>query len=212
MKFNYTRRSSGYIALVLSLVTIKVFFEALLLGRGPMPGLSFLLYTLVFYIHYATEEIESTFVRCTAYIKKQIPIYKSRWDQFAPDTYISQVKGKTLEFTKYVHALYLSLNSEFKAPELSKIDVSQIRSSISKENSSLVESITKSRLDFKERFDAYSTKFIDFFSTTFTWIKAILNVLSRRIRNLVDSFDFDMGGFDEKLVTGPVGESSDDTT
>ena len=57
MKIRYTRKTSGYVSLLLGLITLKVFLEALWLGRGPVPGLSFLFYTLVFYVHYAEKQI-----------------------------------------------------------------------------------------------------------------------------------------------------------
>ena len=58
MKLKYTKKTSAYVSLFLSLITLKVFIEALVLGRGIVPGLSFLLYTLIFYIHYQEDAIE----------------------------------------------------------------------------------------------------------------------------------------------------------
>lgn len=66
MRIKYTKRVSGYFALILGIITTKVFIEALLLGRGPIPGLSFLFYTMIFYTHYIIDEIE----------KKSLTYYK----------------------------------------------------------------------------------------------------------------------------------------
>lgn len=57
MKLKYTKRISGYIASLLGLFTVRVFLEALIHGYGPIPGLSFLFYTMLFYVHYNEENI-----------------------------------------------------------------------------------------------------------------------------------------------------------
>ena len=70
MKIRYTRKTSGYISLLLGIITLKVFLEALWLDRGPVPGLSFLFYALIFYSHYSEERITKYSVLCYQFIKE----------------------------------------------------------------------------------------------------------------------------------------------
>jgi len=75
MKIRYTRKTSGYVSLLLGLITLKVFLEALWLGRGPVPGLSFLFYTLVFYVHYAEKQITRYSLMYYDSLKEKLVIY-----------------------------------------------------------------------------------------------------------------------------------------
>ena len=122
MNIRYTRKTSGYISLLLGIITLKVFLEALWLGRGPVPGLSFLFYALVFYAHYAENQI-------TRYSVLYYQVLKEiQWNTIIPNIYL---KGKNVGglIDSYLESQSIKPVLVKEGSEISKIRVQIMNSS-----------------------------------------------------------------------------------
>lgn len=214
MNINYTRKTSGYVAALLALVTIKVFFEALMLDRGPIPGLSFLFYTLLFYVHYAFEDIERLCISGYDNVVKQMetlkPIIIDRIQSEAYGEYIktqySSISGQVINAKKSLSPILLNIR------DLTQSKIQEIRALN-------FESQTPNDLDAKSiwvhansRIKDYTDVLIRFSKTFFTWIRAISNVIIRKWSNYANSLGWNEMHGSEEVVTKKIVDSSDDTT